>query len=315
MNRPARELSGLFLYAAVWGENGMKLLIMLGEMSERRFRSLEGAQVFLSSCFSAFPEGGVRFMAASDANLSSLAPEETEVLTDDPETAAALGRAGICTVGFEHDGVRLPGVREIITSPEGITPAYLQTVYARFHHLPVNVISTSRLIMRESLPGDFDALWEIQREAGRDALADPVSSDRLEEQEKFSAYIDTAYPVFGFGLWTVLRKDGVIIGRCGLSPVADEQSPEGRIELGYLIGRAYRRQGYAFEACSGIISYAFDELRCPMLWCSIAPENAASIRLACKLRFREAGEKREAGILRKLYVLNPLFLFTPSEFQ
>ena len=40
--------------------------------------------------------------------------------------------------------------------------------------------------------------------------------------------------------------------------VSDEYSPEGRLELGYLIGRDYRGKGYALEACCGILKYIGD---------------------------------------------------------
>ena len=62
--------------------------------------------------------------------------------------------------------------------------------------------------------------------------------DENEELEKYLAYIHTAYPVFGFGLWSVVLKEtGDVIGWCGLQPIGNEDTPLGRIELGYLIDR------------------------------------------------------------------------------
>ncbi len=130
-------------------------------------------------------------------------------------------------------------------------------------------------------------------------VKDDISLDEDEELEKYLAYIHTVYSVFGFGLWTVELKGtkgtegaGEIIGRCGLQPVADENSLLGRIELGYLIDRCYRRCGYAFEACRAILDYAFNRLEIEEVYALIDEENVPSRNLAEKLGFRQ----KEAGM-------------------
>ncbi len=124
------------------------------------------------------------------------------------------------------------------------------------------------------------------KETAPQTILDRVSPDENEELEKYLAYIHTVYPVFGFGLWTVERKeDGEILGRCGLQPIADENSPLGRIELGYLIDRPYRGRGYAFEACLAILKYAFERLELDEVYAVIDEENRVSQKLAQKLGF------------------------------
>ena len=113
-----------------------------------------------------------------------------------------------------------------------------------------------------------------------------VSTDEDVELEKYLAYIHTVYSVFGFGLCSVvLKKTGEVIGWCGLQPVGDEDSPLGRIELGYLIDQDYRRQGYAFEACRAILDFAFSRLELDEVYAVIDEKNEASLRLAEKLGF------------------------------
>ncbi len=156
-------------------------------------------------------------------------------------------------------------------------------------------------------------------------INDTVSPDEDEELEKYLAYIHTVYSVFGFGLWTVELKDaeagvsgaivseagvsgaivseagtsgaiasgtgvseaGVskIIGRCGLQPIADEDSPLGRIELGYLIDRQYRGRGYGYEACRAILEFAFERLELDEVYAVIDENNLPSLKLAQKLGF------------------------------
>ena len=124
--------------------------------------------------------------------------------------------------------------------------------------------------------------------AGGSAGMFGVSAEEDEELEKYLAYIHTVYSVFGFGLCSVvLKKTGEVIGWCGLQPIGDEDSPLGRIELGYLIDQDYRRQGYACEACRAILDFAFNRLELDEVYAVIDEKNEASLRLARKLGFRK----------------------------
>ena len=123
-------------------------------------------------------------------------------------------------------------------------------------------------------------------------IRDTVSEDENEELEKYLAYIHTVYSVFGFGLWTVCLKNdpSCIIGRCGLQPIADDDSPLGRIELGYLIDKGWRGQGYASESCRAILQYAFEKLEIEEVYAQIPADNTPSVRLARKLGFDRVTE-------------------------
>ena len=88
-----------------------------------------------------------------------------------------------------------------------------------------------------------------------------------------------------------LKEDpSCIIGRCGLQPIADDNSPLGRIELGYLIDERWRGQGYASEACSAIVKYAFERLEIEEVYAQIPADNRPSVCLAQKLGFERAAE-------------------------
>ena len=166
------------------------------------------------------------------------------------------------------------------------------------------VLETDRLIIRESSGRDFSRIYSMMLSEAREneygvfcgdkpgalpasAIRDVVSEDENEELEKYLAYIHTVYSVFGFGLWTVCLKEdpSCIIGRCGLQPIADDNSPLGRIELGYLIDERWRGQGYAYEACSAIIRYAFEKLEIEEICAQIPADNRPSVCLAQKLGF------------------------------
>lgn len=115
-------------------------------------------------------------------------------------------------------------------------------------------IETPRLILREYLPEDFDALYAIFSDA-KTMEHYPHPFCRAEA----AAWMERnreRYGIFGFGLWAVtLRQTGEVIGDCGLTM----QNIGGSIkpEIGYHINRNYWRRGYGSEAARACRDWAF----------------------------------------------------------
>jgi RimJ/RimL family protein N-acetyltransferase len=139
-------------------------------------------------------------------------------------------------------------------------------------------LETPRLVMREWRDEDLDthaamsADPEVQRYLG--GVLDRVQSWRS------MAFHTGHWVLRGYGNWVVERKsDGVVIGRVGL------WNPEGwfGVEVGWKLARHAWGQGYATEAATAAISWAFDQLDCDRLISVINPDNAASIRGAERL--------------------------------
>jgi len=61
------------------------------------------------------------------------------------------------------------------------------------------------------------------------------------------------------------------------------------VEIGYIFDNTYWHNGYATEAAESLIAYAFDSLELPAVYCSIRPENKASIRVAKRLVMESCG--------------------------
>ena len=86
----------------------------------------------------------------------------------------------------------------------------------------------------------------------------------------------------GFGYFAVILKEsGKLIGQAGLmkSTINGNEA----VELGYILDNAYWHYGYGMEAARACLEYAFEELGLKTVYCSIRPENVASIRVAKKL--------------------------------
>lgn len=70
-------------------------------------------------------------------------------------------------------------------------------------------------------------------------------------------------------------------------------------ELGYIIGPAYQRQGYAFEAVSALMQHAFTSVYIHRVVAHCSPLNPASWKLLEKLGFRREGLLRENIYFRR----------------
>ena len=88
----------------------------------------------------------------------------------------------------------------------------------------------------------------------------------------------------------VLRESGAVIG---IVNYHHRKSWHGRLEIGYVLGRPYWRQGLMREAMQPFLRYCFADLAMHRVEATIVPDNAAGIVFAESLGF-----ERESGVLR-----------------
>lgn len=147
------------------------------------------------------------------------------------------------------------------------------------------IIETKRLLFRRLTLSDLDALAELYRDPEVRRYF-PEGTRTYEETKRGLEHFIKGYiqhPELGF--WaTIYKATGACIGRCGINPQMIEGQPE--LEVGYLIGKAYWRQGLGGEAAHAIVDYGFEQLGLPRLICAIDPKNQASIKVAEKIGMR-----------------------------
>lgn len=82
----------------------------------------------------------------------------------------------------------------------------------------------------------------------------------------------------GYTFWVVERReDGAFLGFCGLKAADDRGSPvEGEVEIGWRLREDVWGQGYAREAATASLDFAFDRLRAPRVVALTVQENEAS---------------------------------------
>lgn len=171
---------------------------------------------------------------------------------------------------------------------------FLEQVYKRRHNIPWTVIETERCILREMALEDLDALYGLYRGEGITRYLEPLYEDREKEEAYTRAYIQNMYRFYGYGIWIAVEKStGNIIGRAGVQ----NQKVHGEVilELGYIVGKPYQRQGYATELCLGILEFARQETGFAEVNCLIEKGNEISIHLAEKLGFSWYEEVESQG--------------------
>ena len=223
-------------------------------------------------------------------------PDEAIFLSDNIKQAEEKKREGIPVTFLElgetcyDSGI---GIRYIFKTVEAVTREYLTEVYCREHRIPLEILETRRCKVREIDERDLERLYEIYAVPQITQYMEPLFANRQDELDYIRSYIDTIYPLYGFGMWVIMEKvSNRVIGRAGFE-VKDDY-PNG-IELGFIIAEEYQRQGFAYEVCSAILQFASEKLDFEFAYSEVIPENIASIRLCEKLGFTFRGEKLLEG--------------------
>ncbi|MEK5394921.1 GNAT family N-acetyltransferase [Paenibacillus sp. FSL K6-2859] len=84
-------------------------------------------------------------------------------------------------------------------------------------------------------------------------------------------------------------KSNEIIGSCGFNSLDFENE---KAEIGYDIARAFWGRGYASEAISALLDYAFSTLKLNRIEAKVEPENVNSVKVLQKLNFMFEGTLR-----------------------
>jgi RimJ/RimL family protein N-acetyltransferase len=151
------------------------------------------------------------------------------------------------------------------------------------------VIETERLLLRLPRPEDAAELGAIfaEPETMRFVGGTVAPEDMPARIESMRSRWDDR----GFGaLVAERREDGRVIGDFGVYTletqtwdITHDLSLPHEIELGWLLGRDYRRAGYATEAARAVRDWALRELRPPRLISLINVANEASAAVARRL--------------------------------
>ena len=97
----------------------------------------------------------------------------------------------------------------------------------------------------------------------------------------------------GIGMWALERReDHTTIGHLGFFDFLRDCDPSiaGEPEMGWILAAGAHGNGYATEACQGILAWFEQHFGKRQIWALISPGNDPSIKLAEKLGFRRQAD-------------------------
>lgn len=163
------------------------------------------------------------------------------------------------------------------------------------------IIETKRLILREFVESDFEAVFEfnsnteVQKFTGDVVLESKSQAKKIIKDVWFEDYRK-----YGYGRWAVVYKDnGKLIGFAGLKYLTELDE----IDLGYRILPEYWGKGLMTEIGREILKYGFDNFGLDKIIGIAEPENIASCRVLEKsgLEFYKVDEYIGDGNLHNWY--------------
>jgi RimJ/RimL family protein N-acetyltransferase len=141
------------------------------------------------------------------------------------------------------------------------------------------VLETDRLTLRMWREQDFEPYAEMCADPEIMRYLGGKTFNRLEAW-RHMAFLIGHWDLLGYGHWAVEEKaSGQFVGRVGFLNPAGWPG----FEIGWTLGRNFWGKGYATEAASRALQFAFDDLDKTHVISLIHPDNKASIRVAERL--------------------------------
>lgn len=148
------------------------------------------------------------------------------------------------------------------------------------------VVETPRLIVRQLTPDDASFLFGLFNEPSFIANIGDRGIRSVDDARRFIVEVPMAsYAKHGHGHYRVERKDGTVVGTCGLI----RRDYIGETDIGFAYLPAYWGQGYAYEAAAAVMEFGRSTLGLQRIVAVVSPHNTPSIRLLEKLGLRYSG--------------------------
>jgi len=153
----------------------------------------------------------------------------------------------------------------------------------------IPILETDRLRLRPHRPEDFvysAAMWADAK------ITEHIGGKPQNEEESWTRFLRYAghWQVMGFGYWVVEEKaSGNFLGEVGFADYKRDIQPslKGVPEIGWALAAHAHGQGFATEAVRAAVAWGDEHFPTKRTACIIAPENAASLRVAEKCGYRE----------------------------
>jgi RimJ/RimL family protein N-acetyltransferase len=146
----------------------------------------------------------------------------------------------------------------------------------------VTELTTARLLLRQWREDDLAPFAALN--ADPEVMRYFPSTLTRAQSDDLAAYIQMTLDLHGWGLWAVEVRGGApFIGFVGLNRPRFEAHFTPTIEVGWRLDRPFWGHGYATEAGTAALTFAFEELRCPEVVSFTATVNERSAQVMRRL--------------------------------
>ena len=163
-----------------------------------------------------------------------------------------------------------------------------------FSQIPT--LESSRLIFRAIKRTDLYDIYEYSSnpKTSQYLLWEPHMT--MEYTREFIEIVISKYKSGEYNDWALVNKeDGKMIGTCGFTRIDEENSVA---EIGYVISPSYWGRGFATEAASKIIEFAFEKLNVNRIEAKFMFGNDASLAVMKNVGMKFEGYQREAMFVK-----------------
>lgn len=173
-------------------------------------------------------------------------------------------------------------------------------------------LQTPRLSLRRFRAGDADSFAAYRADPEVARYQGWESCTRVEAVSFIDAQL--ARPPFEPGRWTQvaveLRGEGSHIGDCALRL---ESAASRQAEMGFTFARSYQGRGFATEAVSHLLTYAFARLGLHRVFAVADARNLRAIALVERVGMRREGEFRDAEWFKGEWVSTVVYALLETE--
>jgi ribosomal-protein-alanine N-acetyltransferase len=151
-------------------------------------------------------------------------------------------------------------------------------------------METDRLIIRPFTYQDQDSIYQVMKDK---EMCEYTPDEPWESMEDAKYFVKQALWLYDLNHYTfrhffaiTRRGTDEIIGFCGVGGIGYDRNEN---EIFYSIGKAYWGKGYATEAATAVLKYAFDRLNLENIIGVVHPENIASRKVMEKIGLKKVG--------------------------
>ncbi len=160
----------------------------------------------------------------------------------------------------------------------------------------VPVIRTPRLLLRGWRSTDLEPFAQLN--ADEEVMEHFPKPLTRQESDELAGRIASGFAHHGFGLWAVEDQDGKFIGFTGLAVPALEAAFMPATEVGRRLARSAWGHGYATEAATGALAFAFDRASLAEVVSFTAATNGRSQNVMRRLGMTRTAEDDGIGHCR-----------------